>query len=79
MTTAKLTLRGLYNYDSSIFDSMVLPMGIDKDIAINNILFRASDFEVLYADPDFLKDALIDSLNLVPFLFVIFVLIEIIV
>ena len=58
MSTAKLTLIGLYNYDSSIFDSMVLPMGIDKDIAINNILFRASDFEVLYADPDFLKDAI---------------------
>ena len=28
--------------------------------------------------PDFLKDALIDSIGLVPFLFIIFVLIEII-
>lgn len=58
MSTAKLTLIGLYNYDSSIFDSMVLPMGIDKDIVINNILFRSSDFEILYADPDFMKEAI---------------------
>lgn len=58
MSTAKLTLIGLYNYDSSIFDSMVLPVGIDKDTVINNILFRSSDFEILYADPDFLKDAI---------------------
>lgn len=58
MSTAKLTLIGLYNNDNTLFDSLTLPAGIDKTVLVNNILFRSGDFEVLYADPDFLKPAI---------------------
>lgn len=58
MSTAKLTLIGLYNNDNTLFDSLTLPAGIDKSLLVNNILLRSGDFEVLYADPDFLKPAI---------------------
>ena len=58
MSTAKLTLIGLYNNDNTLFDALTLPAGIDKTVLVNNILLRSGDFEVLYADPDFLKPAI---------------------
>lgn len=54
---ATMTLIGLYNYDPTIFDLMVLPPGIDEALVRDNILLESSDFEVLYPDPDFLKAA----------------------
>jgi len=52
---AKLTLIGMYNYDPTLFNSITFPGGIDKDIAINAILMRCSEFELLYPDLDFMK------------------------
>ena len=52
---AKLTLIGLYNYDQTLFNGLTFPDGIDKDIAVNEILLRANEFCVLYTDPDFMK------------------------
>ena len=58
MSHATLSLIGLYNYDQTIFDKMQLPTGIERDTLINNILIKSGDFEVLYPQPDFLKDAI---------------------
>ena len=58
MASATLSLIGLYNYDPTIFDDMELPEGIDKDIAINSILLRCGEQEILYPDPNFLKSAI---------------------
>lgn len=58
MSTMKMTLIGLYQYDSTLFNNLTLPAGIDKNLLVNNILLRSGDFEVLYADPDFLKSAI---------------------
>ena len=52
---AKLTLIGMYNYDPTLFQSITFPDGIDKDLAINSILIRCSEFELLYPDLDFMK------------------------
>lgn len=52
---AKLTLIGLYNYDQTLFNGLTFPAGIDKDIAVNEILMKANEFCVLYTDPDFMK------------------------
>ena len=52
---AKMTLIGLYNYDQTLFNGLTFPAGIDKDIAVNEILIRANEFCVLYTDPDFMK------------------------
>ena len=52
---AKMTLIGLYNYDQTLFNGLTFPTGIDKDIAVNEILMRANEFCALYTDPDFMK------------------------
>ena len=54
---ASLTIYGLWEYDNTIFDNMVLPEGIDKDTLVGSILLRCQEFELLYSDPDFLIDA----------------------
>lgn len=56
-TFAKLSLIGLYNYDSHLFDSLTLPDGYDKATFINTLLLEHGEKCVLYTDPDFLKQA----------------------
>lgn len=53
--TAKVTLIGMYNYSPSLFDGLVLPEGIDKDLFVNSLLIEKGEFETLYSDPNFLK------------------------
>lgn len=55
MSKAILTLIGLYEYDNTLFDSLILPEDIERDILINNILLEAGEFSVLYPNPDFMK------------------------
>ena len=50
---AKLTTIGMYQYDDHLFDGLTFPAGIDKDIAISQILTRSGEFEVLYPNPTF--------------------------
>ena len=60
MAQAKITLIGIENYlnpERSVFDSMILPEGIDKDILIGSIILRCQEFELLYSDPEFLIPA----------------------
>ena len=52
---SKLTMIGLYNYDQTLFDNLTLPTGIDKDLAVETILTRSGEFEVLYSSLDFNK------------------------
>lgn len=61
MSLAKMTLIGFYNaYEdiAPLFEDLTLPAGIDKDLFINSLLLDAGEFEVLYADPDFFKNAI---------------------
>lgn len=55
MSSAKMTLIGMYNYRNDIFNELVLPTGIDADLFKNALLMKGGEFEVLYPDPDFLK------------------------
>ena len=55
MSCSKITLIGLYNYDPTIFDNLTFPAGIVKDVAINEILLKSGEFEIVYPDPAFLK------------------------
>lgn len=52
---ANLTMIGLYEYDNSLFDNLTFPEGIDKDTAVNEILMRSGEFEVLYSSFAFNK------------------------
>lgn len=54
--TAEITLIGMYNYDNSLFAGLVFPAGIDRDLAIQRILNKSEEFEVMYEDFDYLKE-----------------------
>ena len=62
MATAKLTMitlqRWMLENDNDLFADMTLPDGIDKDTLTGNFLLRGGEFEVMYADPMFMKDAI---------------------
>lgn len=58
MSSAKITMIGLYNDDNALFNEMIMPTGIDSDIVRDTILLRCGEFEVLYPDADFMKDAI---------------------
>ena len=55
MASAKLTLIGLYQWDNSLFNDMILPDGIDKDLLVDSLMLQGGEFEVLYPDPSFMK------------------------
>ena len=55
MSSAVITLLGLYGYDNTLFDGLTLPEPLDKDIAINTILMRGGDYEVSYPNPIIFK------------------------
>ena len=58
MATAKWTLMGMYNYDDTIFNEMILPTGIDADLFKQSLLIEKGEFEVLFPDPNFMKNAI---------------------
>lgn len=62
MATAKLTLLGIESdlnyYGKSLFDSLKLPDGFEKDDIVNQILLDCGEFEVLYPSADFLTEAI---------------------
>jgi len=55
---ATMSLWGLYQWDKTIFDGLVLPSEINKAVIVNNLLMESAELEILYADPDFLKRAI---------------------
>lgn len=55
---ATLSILGLYTYDTSLFDRLVLPEKVDKDTLIENIISECAELEVLYSDPDYMKYAI---------------------
>lgn len=58
MSSAKITLIGEIKYCEDqgydLFGGMSLPEGIDRDLLINTILSKGSDFEVMWSEPHFL-------------------------
>lgn len=62
MSSATMTLIGLNNFleyqEKDLFENLSFPEGIDKDIAIQNILLFCDDKELLYPDAQFMIDAI---------------------
>ena len=56
--TRYISLQGLYDLDNTIFEKMVLPNGLDKNVFINNLLEQSYEFEVLYPNPMYMKNML---------------------
>lgn len=57
-TNALLSILALYNYDPTIFEKMQLPAGVDKATVISTIVLRNAELEVLYTNPDIMRDAI---------------------
>lgn len=58
---ARLSLIGLYNWDNSLFNGMVLPEDWDNDtrqILVNNLLMECAELEVIYSNWDFMYGAI---------------------
>lgn len=53
-----LSLYGLYQWDNTLFDNVVLPDQIDRDDFIFELLAQTAELEVCYSDPEFMKEAL---------------------
>lgn len=44
--------------DQTLFDLLELPDLIDKETVVDNILLQGGEFEVVYADPEFMRNAI---------------------
>ena len=53
MSSCKLTLMGMYQWNNELFKNLTLPEDLDTSILIDNILVRSGEFEVMYADFEF--------------------------
>lgn len=51
-----ITVEGLYNYDNTLFDGFNVPEGLVKQIAIDAILLRTRELEILYPDFTYMKN-----------------------
>ena len=52
---ARLTLWGIYQYDKTLFDNIVLPEGIDKDNLVSEIMRNSGDLYPYHQVPEYLK------------------------
>lgn len=57
-TRAKISILGLYGWDDTIFNDMVVPTGVTRDDAVNEILFQCAELSLLYGDWGFMKKAI---------------------
>lgn len=55
---ATLSILGLYNFDQTIFSGLNLPAKLNKTDFINQLLLESADLEILYPQPDILKQAI---------------------
>lgn len=54
--TVNLSPLGLYQWDQSVFDLMVIPQALDKPTLIDNLLAETAELEVLYPNPVVFKN-----------------------
>ena len=52
---ARLTLWGIYQYDKTLFDNIVLPDGMDKDNLVSDIMRNSGDLYPYHQVPEYLK------------------------
>lgn len=55
---ATMPLLSLYHYNNNLFSQMILPAGVDRKTLVDEILLECAEFEALYPDPDFLREAI---------------------
>ena len=58
MAQATLSILGLYEYDDTIFEQMVLPEGVDAEQVVDDILMECAELELLYPSWEFMHHAI---------------------
>lgn len=53
---AVLSTLALYKWDNTLFDKFKVPNGMDKDTVMNTILTNTAEMNVIYSNPDTLKE-----------------------
>lgn len=54
-TATRWTLIGMLTYETTLFDTLELPEGYDKETFVDTLLLEHGEKCVLYTDPDFMK------------------------
>ena len=58
MMRATLDLLGIYKYHPTLFNELVIPEDLDKEILTDNLLMESAEMEIIYPDADFLQSAI---------------------
>ena len=58
MLQPRMTLYGMYQYDPTLFDGVILPEGMDKTLMINQIIRQSGDLFPYYQVPPQVKTAI---------------------
>lgn len=58
MLQPRMTLYGMYQYDPTLFDGVVLPDGMDKTLMVNQIIRQSGDLFPYYQVPPEVKSAI---------------------
>lgn len=53
-----MSILGLYEFDPTVFDNLELPVGVDKEIVVDNILMDLAELELLYPSADMMRFAI---------------------
>ena len=53
-----LSIMGLYEYDNTLFQGLLLPEGLNQDAVINEILLQCAELEVVYPNITIMKLAI---------------------
>lgn len=55
---ARLSILGMYEYDSTVFDGLTVPTGMTKQTVVDSILLECAELELVYPDLDIMKAAI---------------------
>lgn len=58
MSSATVSILGLYNADNTLFDNLYVPEEIDRQTLIMNVLAETAELEALYPNAEFMKNAI---------------------
>lgn len=58
MLQPRMTLYGMYQYDPTLFDGVILPDGMDKTLMVNQIIRQSGDLFPYYQVPPQVKTAI---------------------
>lgn len=53
---SSVSVLGLYEWDSALFSKLMLPDGVDREVAVDTILAECAELEVLYPNWNTMRD-----------------------